>query len=84
MWTPPVHSDVFLLATRFTTQPVSVTIGGQTAQLLYAGTQGVQATWSVLQVNTIVPDGVGSGPQRVVLKIGANDNSQQNVTVWVR
>jgi uncharacterized protein (TIGR03437 family) len=84
VWTPPAQSDVFLTPETFTTQPVSVTIGSQPAKLLYAGTQGTQATWSVIQMNVIVPDSVGSGPQPVVLKIGANDNSQQNVTVWVR
>jgi uncharacterized protein (TIGR03437 family) len=83
-WTPPPQSDVYLSPEPFTTQPVTVTIGGQPAKLLYAGTQGTQATRSVLQVNVVVPAGVGSGPQPVVLKIGANDNSQQNVTVWVR
>ncbi len=84
MWTPPAQSDVFLTGESFTTQPVTVTIRGQPAKLLYAGTLGAQATWSVLQVNAVVPDGVGSGPQPILLKIGANDNSQQNVTVWVR
>ena len=84
VWTPPAQSDVFLTGESFTTQPVTVTIGGQPAKLLYAGTLGAQATWSVLQVNAVVPDGVGSGPQPILLKIGPNDNSQQNVTVWVQ
>jgi trimeric autotransporter adhesin len=84
VWTPPAQSDVYLSPEPFTTQPVTVMIGGQPAKLLYAGLQGTQATWSVLQVNAVVPDGVGSGPQPVLLKIGANDISQQNVTVWVR
>jgi hypothetical protein len=35
----------------------------------------------LLQVNAAVPAETGSGPQPVVLKIGANDNSQQKVTV---
>jgi hypothetical protein len=38
----------------------------------------------MLQVNAIVPDGIGSGPQQVVLTIGTNDNSQQQVTVAVQ
>jgi trimeric autotransporter adhesin len=84
VWTPPAQSDVFLFGSAFTTQPVSVTIGGQAAKLLYAGTLGTQSTWSLLQVNAVVPDGVAPGPQRVVLKIGANDNSPQKVTVWVK
>ncbi len=84
VWTPAAQSDVYLSPEPFTTQPVTVTIGGQPAKILYAGLEGAQATWSVLQVNAVVPDGVGSGPQPILLKIGANDNSQQNVTVWVR
>ncbi|PWU02011.1 MAG: hypothetical protein C5B51_21775, partial [Terriglobia bacterium] len=63
---------------------VSLTIGAQPAKVLYAGTLGAAlSSWSVLQVNAVVPSGVGSGPQPVVLKIGANDNAQQGVTVWV-
>ncbi|MBI1895143.1 MAG: hypothetical protein HYS04_01210 [Acidobacteria bacterium] len=84
VWTPPTQSDVFLFGTSFTTQPLSVTIGGQPAKVLYAGTMGIQGTWSVLQVNAVVPDGVSSGPQPVVLKIGANDNSQEKVTVCIQ
>jgi len=85
VWTPPAQSDVALFGgASFKTQPVSVTIGGQPAQLLYAGTiGGMLSSWSVLQVNAVVPNGLSTGPQPVVLKIGANDNSQQNVTVWV-
>jgi uncharacterized protein (TIGR03437 family) len=85
MWAPPPQSDLSFFGGPFKPQPVSVTIGGQPAKVLYAGTVGVYLTsWSVLQVNAIVPDGVGSGPQAVVLKIGANDNSSQRATVAVQ
>jgi uncharacterized protein (TIGR03437 family) len=84
VWTPPPQSDVFLYGEGFTTQPVSVTIGGQPAKILYAGTLGQISSWAVLQVNAVVPAGVASGQQPVVLKIGANDNSLQNVTMWVQ
>ncbi|PWT98657.1 MAG: hypothetical protein C5B51_28740 [Terriglobia bacterium] len=84
VWTPPAQSDVFLLPANFKTQPVSLTIGAQPAKVLYAGTLGAPlSSWSVLQVNAVVPGGIGSGAQPVVLKIGANDNAQQGVTVWV-
>jgi len=85
VWTPAAQSDLALFGgASFTTQPVSVTIGGQPAQLLYAGTiGGMLSSWSVLQVNAVVPNGLSTGPQPVVLKIGGNDNSQQSVTVWV-
>jgi uncharacterized protein (TIGR03437 family) len=38
----------------------------------------------MLQVNAIVPNGIGSGAQPVVLKIGNNDNAAQQVTVAVK
>src|SRR5262249_7131133 len=64
-------------------QPVSLTIGGKPAQILYRGSLDFQP-WGLLQVNAIVPDGVASGPQPLVLKIGDNDNSQQKVTIAVK
>jgi len=86
VWTPPAQSDLALFGEDlFKTQPVSVTIGGQSAKVLYSGTiGGMLSSWSVLQVNAVVPAGLASGPQPVVLKIGANDNSQQQVTVWAQ
>ena len=83
VWTPPVESDIFIFGRTFTTQPVSVTIGWQPARVLYAGTTGMLGTWSVLQVNVVLPDGVNSGSQQVVLKIGSNDNTQQKVSLFV-
>ena len=47
--------------------PVSLTIGGQLARLLYAG-PAPSLVSGMLQVNAIVPDGIGSGPQPVVLR----------------
>ena len=38
----------------------------------------------MLQVNAVVPTGIGSGPQAVVLTIGANNNASQQVTVAVK
>jgi uncharacterized protein (TIGR03437 family) len=60
-----------------------LTIGGQPAKVLYAGAAPGQVS-GVFQVNAIIPDGIGSGPQPVVIKIGASDNSQQGVTVAVQ
>jgi uncharacterized protein (TIGR03437 family) len=85
MWSPAAQSDVLLFPSSFTTQPVSVTIGGQAAKVLYTGTLGASLSlWSLLQVNVIVPSGAGSGSQPVVLKIGASDNTTQKVTMWVQ
>lgn len=84
VWTPPAQSDVGLYGGFFTTQPVLVTVEGQPAKILYAGTQGKQSIWSILQVNIELPAGLGPGPQPVVLTIGGNGNSTQKVTVWAQ
>ena len=86
VWDPLPQSDVNigLEAVAFTAQPVSVTIGGQAAKVLYVGTVAYQEVWSLLQVNAVVPQGVGSGAQPLVLRIGQNDNRQQNVTMALR
>jgi uncharacterized protein (TIGR03437 family) len=62
--------------------PVSVTIGGQPAQVQYAGTApgGVAG---FLQVNATVPSGLKAGPQPIMLKIGAF-TSRFGVTVTVQ
>jgi len=84
LWSPPPKSDVFLVGENFTTRPVSLMIGGQPTKIGYVGTAGTFNTWSVLQVIALVPDGLPAGPQPLVLTIGNNDNSQQQVTVWVQ
>ncbi|MDQ6759571.1 MAG: hypothetical protein M3Z32_06855 [Acidobacteriota bacterium] len=63
--------------------PVRVTIGGVPADLLYSS-EAPGLLSGTLQVNAIVPETAGSGPQKVVLSIGANSNSSQNVTVAVQ
>ncbi|MGI8991359.1 MAG: BACON domain-containing protein [Bryobacteraceae bacterium] len=66
--------------------PVSVTIGGQAAQVTYAGSApGLVA--GVLQVNAIVPAGVQASPANVAITVGSGMNapqSQANVTVNVQ
>lgn len=59
---------------------VSLTVGGQPATLLYYGTAPFQS-WGVFQVNAIVPTGLASGPQPVVLTIG--QTSSKPVTLYV-
>jgi uncharacterized protein (TIGR03437 family) len=63
--------------------PVSLTIGGQAARILYMGPAPYQV-FGMLQVNAVVPEGIGSGPQPVVLTIGEKNNAQQQVTVAVQ
>src|SRR5437868_6501559 len=42
----------------------SLTIGRQPAQILYAGAAPYMVS-GVMQVNAVVPDGIGSGPQPI-------------------
>jgi len=62
--------------------PVSVTIGGQPANVVFAGTApgGIAG---FLQVNATVPDGTGSGSVPVVLTVGGI-GSPAGVTVAIR
>jgi uncharacterized protein (TIGR03437 family) len=61
---------------------VSVTIGGQPAEILYAGAApGLVA--GVLQVNARVPLGIAPGPAQVVFKVG-NQESPASITVAIR
>jgi uncharacterized protein (TIGR03437 family) len=63
--------------------PVSLTIGGQPAKIAYAGPAPYMPV-GVIQINAVVPTGIGAGQQPIVLTIGANNNSQQSVTVAVQ
>jgi hypothetical protein len=63
--------------------PVSITIGGQPAQILYAA-QAPNLVLGVLQVNAVVPQNIGSGAQPVVLTVGSNNNRSQGITVAVQ
>lgn len=63
--------------------PVSVAIGGQPARVVLATAQLIRVS-GMLQVTVEIPESVGSGAQPVLLKVGENDNAEQNVTVWVR
>jgi len=84
LWNRPVQSGSILLDTMTRpVAPVSVTIGGQPARVLYAGAAPYLVSGE-LQVNAIIPDGIGSGPQPLVLTIGQNSNTQQQVTVAVQ
>jgi uncharacterized protein (TIGR03437 family) len=67
--------------TNTTVAPVTVTIGGQNAAVVYSGlTQGLVGLY---QVNAIVPPGV-TGSQPVVIKVGSTFSSRVGVTLSVR
>jgi len=63
--------------------PVSITIGGQPAPIIYAGAAPGFAS-GVLQFNVTIPPGTSSGAQPIVLAIGNNDNAKQKITVAVK
>jgi len=75
--------SVVLEAAYAAAAPISVTIGGQPARINYAGCASYEVA-GMLQINAFIPQGIGSGAQPVVLKIGNNDNSAQQVTVAVK
>jgi uncharacterized protein (TIGR03437 family) len=87
MWDNKLGGDGWIVSTLLPypvpLAPVSVTIGGQAAQIMYAGA-APNLVSGALQVNAVVPDGVASGPQPVVLMVGANSNSSQQITVAVQ
>jgi len=61
---------------------LSLTIGGQPAQILYAGPPPYEVSGK-LQVNAVVPNGVTPGNVPVVIVIGGVE-SQANLTVAVK
>jgi uncharacterized protein (TIGR03437 family) len=67
----------------FPISPISMTIGGKPATILYAGAAPGQV-YGMLQVNALVPKEIGSGAQAVILRIGDHDNADQNVMVAVQ
>jgi uncharacterized protein (TIGR03437 family) len=86
MWTPDVLFDGQIANTGSypaPIAPVSLTIGGQPAQILYTG-QAPDLVAGTLQVNAMIPQNIGSGPQPVVLTVGSNSNSSQQITVAVQ
>ena len=70
--TTPAGQDGLISTSRFLHEPVlpvSMTIGGKTAQVLYAGSaQG--SVEGLMEVEVVVPAGAGTGAQPVVLKVG--------------
>jgi uncharacterized protein (TIGR03437 family) len=63
--------------------PVSLTIGGQPAEIRTA-TPALGELFGTLQVNAVVPAGLGPGLHPAVLTIGDNSNFQQQVMVAVK
>jgi len=60
--------------------PVSLTIGGKSASVGYAGTASASIE-GFFQVNAVVPSNIGTGNQPVVLKVGSASSAPLNVVV---
>jgi len=83
MWDDSVQAGTITQTARnFVTKPVSLTVGGQPARIQYAGAAPYQV--GKLQINALLPEGIASGQQPVVLKIGDADNARQGVTISIR
>jgi uncharacterized protein (TIGR03118 family) len=84
MTNPPSQDGVIAPSTIFHVPALSVslTIGGQTAQVLYAGSAPGNIA-GIMFVEAIVPAGATSGADAAVLTVGTVA-SQQNVTVSVK
>lgn len=80
----PVFADGTVVTDIFATPllPVSVTIGGQKAQVAYAGS-GPDLLAGILQVEAIVPQGAGTGAVPVVLTVGSA-SSQTGATITLK
>jgi uncharacterized protein (TIGR03118 family) len=73
-----VEGDVF----RTAVAPVSLTIGGITAQVTYAGSSPGQLS-GIMQVQAVVPSGAGTGAVPVVLTVGGV-SSQATATIYLQ
>jgi len=63
--------------------PITITIGGVNARFLVLQPIYYEV-WDLLNVSVVVPEGLSSGPQPIVVQAGGYDNSAQNVTVSVQ
>jgi uncharacterized protein (TIGR03437 family) len=84
-WTGPrVDGSVAIVPQLFSLMNFpALTIGGQPASIRYAGTAPYQV-WGMFQVNALVPEGIGSGPQPVILAVGEASNDSRQATVFVQ
>ena len=64
------------------TLPVSATVGGLPADVLYAG-EAPGLTRGMQQINVRIPDGAGSGPVAIQINVGGQ-STQNGVTVFLQ
>lgn len=82
-WAGPSVDGAINTVPRSRFSDAGLSIGGQPARILWAGTAPYQV-WGVFQVNALVPENIASGPQAVVLSIDQATNATQQVTVVVQ
>jgi uncharacterized protein (TIGR03437 family) len=63
--------------------PISLTIGGQPAEIRSAEPAPGEL-FGTLQVIAVVPQGIGPGPQPIVLTVGESSNVRQQVMLVVQ
>jgi uncharacterized protein (TIGR03118 family) len=73
-----VRSSALVLAE--TVAPVTVTIGGKSATVVYAGSAPGQIA-GVMQVEAVVPTGAGTGPIPVVITAGGTSSTAATVNL---
>ena len=81
---PAIPSGYLSISTPFSlpTEPVTVTIGGQPAEVIYAGEAPLEAA-GVFQINARVPASIAPGNAPISVSIGSIATSKQ-ITVAVR
>lgn len=81
----PVRGEAALGWSQFWGRPPSYTIGGLPIRVEF-GTAYTPPykPWGIVCADVIIPLGLSPGPHPLVVKVGENDNSRQNVTVWVQ
>jgi uncharacterized protein (TIGR03437 family) len=77
---PPFATGTAANQVNTTVLPVSVTIGGLNATVMYSGL--TQSLVGLYQVNAIVPAGM-TGSQAVVIIVGSAFSSRAGVTIWL-
>jgi uncharacterized protein (TIGR03437 family) len=80
----PALGEFFSLTSRVsTTNPVTVTIGGEPAEVLFAG-GAPGMVGGMYRIDVRIPEGLSSGPQRVVVEVADFSSDPQEVTLFVK
>jgi uncharacterized protein (TIGR03437 family) len=80
---PGVDGSVAIVPRLYNAGRMGLTIGGQPAQILYAGVAPYQV-WGMFQANARITQGIGPGPQALVLTLGQATSASQPATIAVQ